>query len=205
MQQVTQPGFTRPLAAMNDLHASSDPRRPRLRLVLAGGFLLIVALVAGDLVADWRSGTTPPHLLAELAVVTIALAGAAVLWRDAAASRGRAREAIRDANRAREEAARWRQEARAALDGLSEAMDRQFDRWDLSPAEREVALYLLNGLGMRAVAEARGTSERTARKQALSIYAKAGLGGRAELAAFFLEDLLVGKIEAEGEPQTTRG
>lgn len=34
------------------------------------------------------------------------------------------------------------------------------------------------------------TSERTIRAQARSIYAKAGLSGRAALSAFFLEDLL---------------
>jgi len=51
-------------------------------------------------------------------------------------------------------------------------------------------MLLLKGLGHREVAQVRGTSERTARQQALSIYRKAGLSGRAELSAFFLEDLL---------------
>lgn len=41
------------------------------------------------------------------------------------------------------------------------------------------------------MARARGTSERTARQQALAVYRKAGLAGRAELSAFFLEDLLL--------------
>jgi len=40
------------------------------------------------------------------------------------------------------------------------------------------------------IAAARATSERTIRAQARSIYAKAGLSGRAALSAFFLEDLL---------------
>lgn len=44
---------------------------------------------------------------------------------------------------------------------------------------------------MKEVAEVRGASERTVRKQAQAVYAKAGLGNRAELSAFFLEDLLV--------------
>ena len=41
----------------------------------------------------------------------------------------------------------------------------------------------------------RGAGERTVRQQALAVYAKAGLAGRAELAAFFLEDLLVPSLE----------
>ena len=36
----------------------------------------------------------------------------------------------------------------------------------------------------------RETRERTVREQARAVYRKAGLGGRSELSAFFLEDLL---------------
>ncbi len=44
---------------------------------------------------------------------------------------------------------------------------------------------------MKEVATARGVSERTARQQATAVYQKSGLSGRADLAAFFLEDLLL--------------
>lgn len=76
------------------------------------------------------------------------------------------------------------------------AIDRQFERWGLFAAEREVALLLLKGLSHKEVASARETSERTVRQQALAVYRKAGLSGRAELAAFFLEDLLLPAPEA---------
>jgi DNA-binding CsgD family transcriptional regulator len=69
-------------------------------------------------------------------------------------------------------------------------MDRQFDRWALTTAEREVALLLLKGLSHKEAASVRGTSERTVRQQSLMVYKKAGVTGRAELSAFFLEDLL---------------
>ncbi|MBZ0120481.1 MAG: helix-turn-helix transcriptional regulator, partial [Sandaracinaceae bacterium] len=74
---------------------------------------------------------------------------------------------------------------------LGEALARQFERWQLTAAEREVALLLLKGLSLKEIAEARGTSERTVRDQARAVYRKAGLAGRSELSAFFLEDLLV--------------
>ena len=48
----------------------------------------------------------------------------------------------------------------------------------------------------------RGTHEKTVRAQSASIYAKAGLAGRSELAAFFLEDLLVPR--ADLDPGLTR-
>ncbi len=72
-----------------------------------------------------------------------------------------------------------------------EAINRQFTRWALSPAEREVGLLLLKGLSHREIAQVRSTTETTIRQQALALYRKSGLGSRAELSAFFLEDLLL--------------
>lgn len=157
-------------------------------LVLFG---LIAILVGADVVADWLSGTTPVHLLAELAATGLALTGVALLWRRMEAARRTAASLGRDLRVAREEAERWRGEARDVLLGLGVAIDRQFERWGLTRAEREIALLLLKGLSHKDVSTVRETTERTVRQQALAIYRKAGLSGRAELAAFFLEDLLL--------------
>lgn len=89
------------------------------------------------------------------------------------------------------EATRWRDEARDLVQGLGAALDRQFERWALSPAEKEVALLLLKGLSHKEIAEVRSITEATARQQARAVYKKASLSGRNELAAFFLEDLLL--------------
>lgn len=43
---------------------------------------------------------------------------------------------------------------------------------------------------LRVLAELRQTKEATVRQQAQGVYKKAGIGGRADLTAFFLEDLL---------------
>ena len=73
---------------------------------------------------------------------------------------------------------------------LAAAIDKQFGRWQLTAAEREIGLLLLKGLSHREVAELRQTSEATVRQQALALYRKAGLRSRSDLSAFFLEDLL---------------
>ena len=96
-----------------------------------------------------------------------------------------------EARRSSEDARRWNREAQDLLQGLGAAIDRQFERWGLTTAEREVALLQLKGLRHKAIAELRQTSERTVRQQALTIYRKSGLDGRSDLAAFFLEDLLL--------------
>jgi DNA-binding CsgD family transcriptional regulator len=95
---------------------------------------------------------------------------------------------IRDLDLARIQGRQWRDETRALLKGLGEAIDRQFLTWKLTEAEREVGLLLLKGLSLKEIAAVRVTSERTIRAQTRSIYAKAGLSGRAALSAFFLED-----------------
>ena len=61
----------------------------------------------------------------------------------------------------------------------------------LTPAEREVALLLLKGYEHKEIASLLGRSDRTIRQHAVSVYRKSNLSGRAELAAFFLEDLLL--------------
>jgi DNA-binding NarL/FixJ family response regulator len=97
---------------------------------------------------------------------------------------------IRDLDAARIQGRQWRDETRALLKGLGEAIDRQFLAWKLTEAEREVGLLILKGMSLKEIAAVRVTSERTIRAQAQAIYAKAGLSGRAALSAFFLEDLL---------------
>ena len=58
----------------------------------------------------------------------------------------------------------------------------------LSVAEKETALLLLKGLSHKEIASVRNVSEGTARQQATAVYRNAGVSGRNDLAAFFLED-----------------
>ena len=70
-------------------------------------------------------------------------------------------------------------------------MSEQFREWELTPAEREVALLLLKGQSHKEIGASTDRSERTVRQHAVALYHKAGVGGRAELAAFFLGDLVL--------------
>ncbi len=178
-----------------------------LKLVLAV-LVAVVILVGADLVLDSRSGARPLHLVLEGTLMLTAGAGALHLFLRMRRARVEARLLARDVDTARAEAQRWRHEARDLLEGLGRSMGRQFDRWQLTPAERDVALLLLKGLSHREAARVRDTSERTVRQQAREVYRKAGLAGRSELAAFFLEDLLVppGHTHASGsQPEPGSG
>jgi DNA-binding CsgD family transcriptional regulator len=165
-------------------------RRTRVFAVLA-----VIAGVAGllGLEAIEEPNLSFGGLLLELIdVVPIVLTsvGVALLFRISRHQRDEHVKVIRDLELARAQGQRWRAEARTYLDGLGEAIETQFARWNLTDAEREVALLLLKGLSHKEVATVRAVSERTVREQARSVYAKSGLTGRASLSAFFLEDLL---------------
>lgn len=69
-------------------------------------------------------------------------------------------------------------------------MQKQFDAWCLTASEQDVVIGLLKGLSFREIAELRETREKTVRQQASSVYRKAGVASRNELAAWFFEDLL---------------
>lgn len=92
--------------------------------------------------------------------------------------------------------AEWRARMRGTLASLSESIEAQFAAWDLTSAERDVAGLILKGMSLKDIAVARSTSEATIRQQAQSVYRKAGLSGRAELSAYFLEDLFDVREEA---------
>jgi DNA-binding NarL/FixJ family response regulator len=57
-------------------------------------------------------------------------------------------------------------------------------------------MMLLKGYGHKEIAALTQRSERTIRQHAGAVYEKAGLSGRAELAAFFLHDLMLPDAKA---------
>ena len=122
--------------------------------------------------------------------VVLMSVGVVLLFKVTARQREEHLTLMRDLEVARLQGQRWRAESRTLLNGLGEAIDAQFSRWNLTDAEREVALLLLKGLSLKEISAVRATSERTIRAQSASLYSKAGLTGRAALSAFFLEDLL---------------
>lgn len=180
----------------------------RLLVGVLVAFVAIALLAALDLVSDLREGTTVGHVVAEGGVFVVGMLGAVFmarrLMRVVRSERAAREEALtlsEQLKASEEQAARWRDEARALLEGLGAALNRQFERWALSPAEKEVALLLLKGLSHKEIAVVRSITEATARQQARAVYKKAGLSGRNDLAAFFLEDLLLPGGDEPAKPK----
>jgi DNA-binding CsgD family transcriptional regulator len=166
-------------------------RDGRLRVPLA---LVLTATIIGggvDLVLDAPESWASPHVLYELSLIAAAVVTIVLLWRGWRRSN---RSLLKTRNMLAERGAErdaWRASAEAALAGFGKAIDDRFSAWALTPVEREIALLLLKGHSHKHIAYATGRSERTVRQHAVAVYQKSGLSGRAELAAFFLEGILL--------------
>lgn len=167
----------------------------RLIPALIAVFSLIAVLVVIDVIADIGEGAAIGHVAVEAGIGLAAITGVALLvWRVVGVAQRASRRAealVVDLESSRRDASEWRTEAQDLLQGLGAKIDSQFEKWKLTPAEKEVALLLLKGFSHKDVARLRSVTETTARQQARGIYRKAGIAGRHDLAGFFLEDLVL--------------
>jgi len=90
---------------------------------------------------------------------------------------------VDDRNTAQE---RLRRASAAFLDLLEE----RFAEWNLTPAERDVALFAIKGMSTAEISVLRTTSEGTVKAQTNAIYRKAGVSGRSQLLSLFIDDLM---------------
>lgn len=152
----------------------------RRRPVALALFLLVQTLAAvffvGDAIADVMAGDIGAHLYFEM-LVAVALAMGVGLGALAL------RQTL-DEMRAQDVA------LASARGALGDVIAAQFTDWGLTPAERDVAFLALKGLDVAEIADLRGRAAGTVRAQLTRIYSKAGVSGRAQFAAWFVEDLL---------------
>ncbi len=166
----------------------------RIRLISWVVFILIIAVLA-DMIFDYFGWINQPHILLPhlwAEGITIALLCGLLIYLQRLLSEFRLTTDNwqKRANNAESDANKWKHEAKEYLKGLSDAIDQQFAQWKFSKAEKEIGRLILKGISFKEIAYMRCTSERTVRQQALEIYKKSGMHGRAEFSAYFLEDLL---------------
>lgn len=97
----------------------------------------------------------------------------------------------RDLRSLRESLRREAEVNRAFSGELAASIDERMDEWRLSRSEKDVAWMIIKGYRFSEIAAARGVKESTCRLQATSLYAKAGVSGRAEFVAEIFQPLLM--------------
>lgn len=183
---------------------------PRHYLLLAGVLSFLAVGTVVDLIFDNLETIWSFHVLFELLLLIVGLGTAGYLWLAWRRARLSLDTATARLVQHRAERDLWRSRARKFVRGLGAEIDIQLRDWNLTPAERATAMFLLKGLSHKDIASLTGKSERTVRNQSTAVYRKSGLSGRAELSAFFLEDLLPPEPQGEAigaakEPTSTAG
>lgn len=79
---------------------------------------------------------------------------------------------------------------REARSAFRDVLEQRFADWDLTPAERDVALFAIKGFSTADIAGLRGVSEGTIKAQTNAIYRKAGVSGRPQLLSLFIDELV---------------
>jgi DNA-binding CsgD family transcriptional regulator len=153
---------------------------------------LVSVLTTVDVISDLAEGSSIEHITVEVLIVVVGALGILFLLRSSISKYKVAlNRSAEDLTRLQLESQKWKKESESLLRGLSDQIARQFHDWKFTPAEQEVSLLLIKGFSSKEIANLRGVHETTVRQQCSTIYRKSGLSGRAELAAFFLEDLLL--------------
>ena len=105
--------------------------------------------------------------------------------------------------RAERRSARVEDQLKAATGAFMELLDEKFAHWDLTAAERDVALFSIKGMSTAEIAVLRDTSEGTVKAQTNAIYRKAGVNGRPQLLSLFIEDLMDGPVSDRSRIQAS--
>lgn len=152
---------------------------------------VVVAGNLGDVAYDYREGASMNHIAMELSIAILSIAlisGLTVgVWRQ---SRSNARLKRELASISETTGQRLPPALASARHELALVLKKQFEDWQLTETEREVAMLLLKGLSFKEIASVRDTMEKTVRQQASTIYKKANVSGRHAFSAWFIEDLL---------------
>ena len=157
-------------------------------------YLILITFIVGyDLLDEYGAladGNLIWHILLELVLLLLSICGILYLLKKSLAERSAKEKFLTELDEANLQLEKVSEQLNEGKRDFIKLINWQFNEWCLSPCEKEIGFFLLKGLSFDEIATIRNTSARTGRKQAASIYSKAGLHNRNEFAAWFLEDLL---------------
>ena len=154
--------------------------------------LIFIGLIVTDILTDYSEGGSVVHLVIEVALLGIVSFGFVYSLKELFKGAYQIKRLQEDIEALEKSKERWKTQSKSLIEGLSKKIDQQFVDWELTKSEIEVGFLLVKGLTQKEISETRSTSLKTTQHQCQSIYKKARVSGRTELAAFFLEDLLPG-------------
>lgn len=162
-------------------------RNNKLLIVI---FVVQFVAIMLDVWDDLSSHATSDHFILHLVFGSLSLLGLVVILIEVTHHRKRLTKLLEELSQTQQTLWQKNQQTRRLKGELAQAIHEQFDQWQLSDAEKEIALLLIKGLTLEEIASLRHRAEKTVRQQASAIYSKANVNGRHALSAYFFEDLL---------------
>lgn len=163
---------------------------PYRSAIFAGFAIFVMYSTLTDIIEEFRAGESLGEMFDDVVLFTASAILLAAFCIDYLAQQRALRDLRGQLQATRGQLHKMDAESSEIAKRYRGVIQKQFDQWKLSPGEQEIALALIKGLSFREIAELRNTREKTVRQQATSVYKKAGLTGRHELAGWFFEDLL---------------
>lgn len=158
----------------------TDPAKPLVLVLLIAAQTLCAVVFLGDIIADFfgnaehepeGSHTYIEALATFTLIAAIAVEIRILIW------------LLR-------RKAHLEQALSTAQNAVQEVIDTELDSWNLTPAERDVAMFLIKGLSTSEIADMRGSAEGTVKAQLNAIYRKSGCGSRTELMSALVDTLM---------------
>jgi len=158
------------------------------------GIIIILLIVmisnAFDLINDFATNESTWHIVEESIVITLALTLIAYLILNLKKNTVNLQQLRQELEAKEHSLEQSNTRIHNARKEYSQVIHQQFDDWQLSQSQQQIALLLLKGLSFNEIAAIRETKEKTVRQQASEIYKKANVAGRHAFSAWFFEDFL---------------
>jgi len=158
------------------------------------GIIIILLIVmisnAFDLINDFATNESTWHIVEESIVITLALTLIAYLILNLKKNTVNLQQLRQELEAKEHSLEQSNARIHNARKEYSQVIHQQFDDWQLSQSQQQIALLLLKGLSFNEIAAIRETKEKTVRQQASEIYKKANVAGRHAFSAWFFEDFL---------------
>jgi DNA-binding CsgD family transcriptional regulator len=160
-------------------------------LILIGMLVIVIVINTTDFLKDILHGDEWLHISLEVITVFLSLWGIVMLIQQINNRSQEISKLNKKIEKSEQDLALSHTKLKEIGREYSVYLHKQFEDWNLTPSEKDVALILLKGLSFKEMAEVRNTKEKTIRQQASTIYKKSNVAGRHEFSAWFFEDMLV--------------
>jgi len=152
--------------------------------------LIIIASNTFDLINDFATNESTWHIVEEIIVISLALTLISYLIHNLKQHTVHVQALRQELKTIEQSLQQSNTRIHIARKEYSNVIHQQFDDWQLSQSQQQIALLLLKGLSFNEIAAIRDTKEKTVRQQASEIYKKSGVAGRHAFSAWFFEDFL---------------